>query len=154
MNISNNKLIQFILPGSAGERISSDGLIEFLHEHGISSKIERFHVIKRESALKLASLTRLMGVGVVIYPDLNSDIFDWAAAQDDFFGRHGKGRVPDNNETLTTAATYFEMLQEEGIRVIPMNEFYYGGPFEFEICTYSDHPQFLSSLLECAPELR
>ena len=105
------KKVLFLLPASAGERISIDGYTDALKEIGIDSDIMmRLEIEDKEYINDFTTTLSRKGYDLIIYPEFNSDIFDWERIRQTSFS-------PKHEDDIDIKA-FIKLLEDKGCRLL------------------------------------
>ncbi len=105
------KKVLFLLPSSAGERISIDGYTDALKEIGIDSDIMmRLEIEDKEYIDDFTTTLSRKGYDLIIYPEFNSDIFDWERIRQTSFS-------PKHEDDIDIKA-FIKLLEDKGCRLL------------------------------------
>lgn len=151
MNMDTKRVV-LLMPRTPWKRFREDGLMDCMEEHGIDCSIKTYQKLPHSIAIKVLEFILNPVPDCVVYPRFTQcEVWHWHGASRDWFFGWDSGRLvlePKNGEDLVGGAGLLRMIEERGVKLVPM-DFYYGGHFDdFEITFYGKPEDFVAELLK------
>ena len=134
------KIVLFLLPPSAGDRLRIDGYTDALEEVGIIPDISREFEVDHQEIIDLyTTILMRKGYDLIIYPSFDSQIFRWEPVwKSSFFCR---------NEGDVDIKTFIKLLEDKGCRLLA-ESMHIDGPFDDEVTIYGTPANFAQYIRE------